>query len=382
MPASSPRALYAAALRRAYQISILTEAEAIAVAHELELNDDVLDDEELQDDNSSDSSRSSSDYRGHWWYPYTDRYGQRYVIASLEDLGLSADTAFKLLANPRIDAAYSSTDILEGLFDASDRSEDGDLILWLNDIETDERYSSWKPSVFSMMQPGPYGMPIVRLNLVNVIFAVDLTQARMHYFLASTVTGLIARKFPLRFGLVPLIPDGGERFEEGVKLAKALTYFNETMDWPADTTFMKHLIANVRSEADLAAPISLAHARQVFDELNAHPPLKDGKEKHSWGDVTDITDELARTLVQKSQAYGKRLDLKVGLRASADEGEGEPFMDAFINGRHHDVDDARFYFSFIQSLQTDVGSFFSYFAQKVYAGELNDDIASKMNMAD
>lgn len=33
-------------------------------------------------------------------------------------------------------------------------------------------------------------------------------------------------------------------------------------------------------------------------------------------------------------------------------------------------------------MQTDVGSFFNYFAQKVYAGELNDDIASQTNMAD
>lgn len=78
---------------------------------------------------------------------------ERSVIASLQDLGLSADTAFKLLTQPQIDAAYSSSDILEGLFDASDRSEDGNLILWLNDIEKDERYSGWKPSVYSVRIP-------------------------------------------------------------------------------------------------------------------------------------------------------------------------------------------------------------------------------------
>lgn len=88
-------------------------------------------------------------------------------------------------------------------------------------------------------------MPNVRLNLVNVIFAVDLTLARTHYFLASTVTSLIARKFPLRFGIVPLLPQDGEggeeKFEVGLRLAKAMMYFHETMDWPADTTFMKHV---------------------------------------------------------------------------------------------------------------------------------------------
>lgn len=94
-----------------------------------------------------------------------------------------------------------------------------------------------------MMQPGAYGMPNVRLNLVNIIFAVDLTQARTHYFLASTVTGLIARKFPLRFGIVPLVQDGGEGFGEGVRLAKAIGYLHDCMDWPAATTFMKQVRA-------------------------------------------------------------------------------------------------------------------------------------------
>ena len=83
----------------------------------------------------------------------------------------------------------------------------------------------------------------------------------------------------------------------------------------------------------------MSHAQSVFDELNARPPLKEGKTQRTWEEVTDITDEVARSLVEKSRAYGKRLDLKIGLRASQDEGEGEPFMHAFINGRHYDVDD-------------------------------------------
>lgn len=99
------------------------------------------------------------------------------------------------------------------------------------------------------------------------------------------------------------------------------------------------LISGVRSEADLSQPISLSHARAIFDELNARPPLKAGKEKRTWEDVTDTKDEVARELVRKSLAYGKRLDLKVGSKAGEGEGEGEPFMHAFINGRHYDVDD-------------------------------------------
>ena len=119
-----------------------------------------------------------------------------------------------------------------------------------------------------MMQPGPYGIPNVRLNLVNVIFAVDLTQARSHYFLASTVNGLIARKFPLRFGIVPIIGDGegSAKEEDAVRLAKAVMYLHEVMDWPAATTFMKHVCVPLprATKAHLLMLVRIAHLERPF----------------------------------------------------------------------------------------------------------------------
>ena len=60
-------------------------------------------------------------------------------MLSLMKLGLQSNTSFELMAHPIIDAPYTKSDVLEGIFDASDREEGGQLIVWLNDLEKDER---------------------------------------------------------------------------------------------------------------------------------------------------------------------------------------------------------------------------------------------------
>lgn len=88
------------------------------------------------------------------------------VMLSLMSLGLSANASFELMVHPVIDAPYTGNDILEGIFDASDREEGGGLIIWLNDLEKDPRsvvspehyyvsymcssYSRWGPSIYAV----------------------------------------------------------------------------------------------------------------------------------------------------------------------------------------------------------------------------------------
>jgi UDP-glucose:glycoprotein glucosyltransferase len=61
------------------------------------------------------------------------------VMLSLTSLGLSPNASFELIAHPKVDAPYAGSDILEGIFDASDREEGGGLITWLNNLEKDDR---------------------------------------------------------------------------------------------------------------------------------------------------------------------------------------------------------------------------------------------------
>ena len=54
-------------------------------------------------------------------------------------IGLSRAQALQVLTHPLL-SEPSANQVLEGMFDASDRPEEGGLILWLNDLEKDKEY--------------------------------------------------------------------------------------------------------------------------------------------------------------------------------------------------------------------------------------------------
>jgi UDP-glucose:glycoprotein glucosyltransferase len=61
------------------------------------------------------------------------------MMMSLTSLDLTRTQAIDLLTHPAIVAAQSEKNVLDGIIDASDRQEDGDVIVWWNDIEKDKR---------------------------------------------------------------------------------------------------------------------------------------------------------------------------------------------------------------------------------------------------
>ena len=63
-------------------------------------------------------------------------------MRSLTSLGLSTTQALELLTHPAIGEAQSSSDVLDGIVDASDRLEGGGVIQWLNDFDADQRYAT------------------------------------------------------------------------------------------------------------------------------------------------------------------------------------------------------------------------------------------------
>jgi len=73
---------------------------------------------------------------------------ERKRIVSLGELGLSPKQAVDVISwSSAPTAAGSEQPVLEGYFDASDRIEGGDVIIWWNDIEKDTRYSRWPTSL-------------------------------------------------------------------------------------------------------------------------------------------------------------------------------------------------------------------------------------------
>jgi UDP-glucose:glycoprotein glucosyltransferase len=68
---------------------------------------------------------------------------ERAIVNYLTDLGLPVGQAIELLTHPTLSNANSGAGALDGLYDASDRQEDGLAISYLNDLEKDARYEHW-----------------------------------------------------------------------------------------------------------------------------------------------------------------------------------------------------------------------------------------------
>lgn len=70
---------------------------------------------------------------------------ERRLVSNMESLGLSPMEAANLLQHPSVSAAQSSSDVQR--YDFRDDIEGGDVILWLNNIEKDKRYSTWSTDI-------------------------------------------------------------------------------------------------------------------------------------------------------------------------------------------------------------------------------------------
>jgi UDP-glucose:glycoprotein glucosyltransferase len=66
---------------------------------------------------------------------------EREIMGQLTQLGLSSSQALDVLSSKHVQQSLSQGGVLDGVFDASDRAEGGDVVIWLNDLEKDERYA-------------------------------------------------------------------------------------------------------------------------------------------------------------------------------------------------------------------------------------------------
>jgi len=129
-------------------------------------------------------------------------------MASLMSQGLTAPQALELVSDQVTGTAMTEREAVEGLVDASDRPEGGDVISWLNDIENDAVYARWPAAINGYMRPlYPGQLHLIRRNTWNVIMALDLATPRGIEAVASQAAAMIMRKVPVRIGIVPLFGD-------------------------------------------------------------------------------------------------------------------------------------------------------------------------------
>ncbi|KAG5985301.1 hypothetical protein E4U55_006781 [Claviceps digitariae] len=128
---------------------------------------------------------------------------ERRLVNGIRELGVNGANAIALLGHEAVPSAKNGEESALR-YDWTDRSEDGSVILWLNDLEQDDAYESYPKTLTSLLQRTyPGQIPPVGLNLFNMVFTADLSNAEDLHFI-SQVFLLINRGIPIRFGLVPL----------------------------------------------------------------------------------------------------------------------------------------------------------------------------------
>lgn len=133
---------------------------------------------------------------------------ERNHIDGFKSLGLNSVDAINLLTHSALTEAKEVQEVQR--FDYRDEIEGGNVIVWLNDIEKDERYAEWNANPMSLLRriyPGQLH-PFKR-NLHHLVLPVDFTSKEDLELIAKNLRVFVERKIAIRFGLVPLAKTDG-----------------------------------------------------------------------------------------------------------------------------------------------------------------------------
>lgn len=158
---------------------------------------------------------------------------ERKLIHGAIDLGLSGKQAVSLLGHSSVASAKSDNEPQR--FDWRDEIEEGQVIIWLNDLEKDKRYAEYPKSLMSLLQPSmPGQLPPIQRDIFNLIFPVDLSKADDILLVVDQLQGFVKRKLPVRFGLVPLVSS-----PESLDQAKVVYHLLENYGLAAMVTYLQ-----------------------------------------------------------------------------------------------------------------------------------------------
>nr|5NV4_A Chain A, UDP-glucose-glycoprotein glucosyltransferase-like protein [Thermochaetoides thermophila DSM 1495] len=158
---------------------------------------------------------------------------ERKLIKSVLDLGLTGQQAVDLLGHAEVAHAKSGDDEPRR-FDWRDDIEEGQVIIWLNNLEKDKRYKSFSPSIWVLIHHFGHGLPQIRRDVFNLVVPVDLTKADDVKIVVEGLLSFVKRLIPVRFGFVPLTPTG-----QAIDQAKVVYYLLENYGLAAATAYLE-----------------------------------------------------------------------------------------------------------------------------------------------
>ncbi|KAH8101097.1 glycosyltransferase family 24 protein, partial [Cristinia sonorae] len=290
---------------------------------------------------------------------------ERGIMLSLMKQGLTSEQAISLLTHKTVGAAQSESGTLDGLFDASDRPEGGDLIMWWNDFEKDARYARWGDNInilLRQMYPGQF--PSLRRNIFNVVLSVDLSQSSSLSFIGATVANIITRQFPFRFGVVPIVETEG-----GLQMARLFYWLIENVGRARTMQFIQRIAQITAPPHELTYHVQWPLVRSEFKSLissltsedlqTTSLPLDTLKQTVIDDVVLGRAEGALESKITQAKEYAKRLGLDL---ESASQGS------AFVNGKWYELND-----DFLRNMQTELGEHMQILQEELYSGTLSEE---------
>lgn len=243
---------------------------------------------------------------------------ERHRAVSLCSLGLTPQQSFEILSDDRIGDALNTADPMDSLVDASDRPEGGNVIQWWNNIEKDSRYAKLPESISAVLTPQrPGNFQPARKNLWNVVLVLDLSTRTGLHTISQTVTSVIRRGIPFRFGLVPLF--NSDPSSPGSVMARLLHHMIKQHGRGETIDFIAKLL-----HASSSPTIDLRQAQTLYDSTYTSSERGSGER---YQDI--IAGQQGYDYIKKVQQWLSRLAV------NQESASGH----VFFNGQYHQLSD-------------------------------------------
>jgi UDP-glucose:glycoprotein glucosyltransferase len=217
---------------------------------------------------------------------------ERKLISQLQEIGLSSMEAVNLISHEVIAQAHADDEPQR--YDWQDEIEGGGVIMWLNDIEQDKRYSSWPSDLRSLLQRTyPGQLPPVRRDIHNLILPVDLADAKDLEIIVEVLQNLVKRTVPVRIGLVPVL-----KGPVSVEHAKLAYHILDTHGLGPLITFCQNIL--------LSKSASNA-GKSSFSTIRTGSTVRQGREPLTYESV--MKSAAIQQILDSVKKYSERLQL-------------------------------------------------------------------------
>ncbi|RMD39831.1 hypothetical protein DV735_g5294, partial [Chaetothyriales sp. CBS 134920] len=218
---------------------------------------------------------------------------ERKLIEEMKAIGLAATEAVSLLSSGVI--AQAQADEVVQRYDWRDDAEGGNVILWLNDLEKDKRYSQWPKYLVGLFQRGrPGQLPPLARDIHNLIVPFDVADIKDIELVVKHLQSLVKGNVPVRIGVIP-------------------TGSSQTAETYARLSY--YLLDRYGVDTLLAFYQGLAKAKKISTNAAKHlaaaikdAELAEGKQALTYDQI--LQNEALGEDVSKAHDYLDRLELK------------------------------------------------------------------------